>query len=85
VTAPIVCLGHYEAGLEAVTLALLIRATNLRAVFCGPSVRLHYVPPGSISRRVFKNPQSVFIGGVAAVILELKGSACTHQCGNTLP
>jgi uncharacterized protein (DUF2236 family) len=29
------------------------------------------VPAGSVSWRVFKNPVSLFIGGVAAVILEL--------------
>ena len=39
--------------------------------FSQPKGEHALVPPGSVSWRVFKNPLAVFIGGVAAVILEL--------------
>jgi uncharacterized protein (DUF2236 family) len=39
--------------------------------FLSPPGEPALVPPDSVSWRVFKNPVSLFIGGVAAVILEL--------------
>jgi uncharacterized protein (DUF2236 family) len=39
--------------------------------FSQPKGAPSLIPPDSVSWRVFKNPVSVFIGGVAAVILEL--------------
>src|SRR5262249_28193570 len=39
--------------------------------FSRPSGEPAIVPPNSVSWRVFKNPVSLFIGGVAAVILQL--------------
>jgi len=38
------------------------------------------VSPESVSWRVFKNPLSLFIGGVAAVIMELDRAARAHRC-----
>ena len=38
--------------------------------FSSPPMEPALVPPDSVSWRIFKNPVSVFIGGVAAVILE---------------
>jgi uncharacterized protein (DUF2236 family) len=42
-----------------------------RADFARPLGELALSPPDSVSWRVFKNPVALFIGGVAAVILEL--------------
>lgn len=39
--------------------------------FSGPAGEPALVPPNSVSWRVFKNPVTLFVGGVAAVILEL--------------
>jgi uncharacterized protein (DUF2236 family) len=39
--------------------------------FANPPGEPSLVPPGSLSWRVFRNPVSLFVGGVAAVILEL--------------
>jgi uncharacterized protein (DUF2236 family) len=49
----------------------LIWATNFPWISCGPAGEAALVSPDSVSWRVFKNPLSLFIGGVAAVILEL--------------
>jgi uncharacterized protein (DUF2236 family) len=43
--------------------------------FTEPAGEEALVPPDSISWRIFKNPVSLFIGGVAAVILELADPA----------
>lgn len=39
--------------------------------FSEPSGEPALVPPDSVSWRVFKNPASLFVGGIAAVLLEL--------------
>lgn len=39
--------------------------------FSQPAGELALIPPDSISWRIFKNPVTLFVGGVAAVILEL--------------
>jgi uncharacterized protein (DUF2236 family) len=44
---------------------------DLRADFTQPLGEQALVPAGSLSWRVFKNPVALFIGGTAAVILEL--------------
>lgn len=41
------------------------------ADFSSPAGEAALVPPHSVSWRVFKNPVTVFVGGVAAVLLEL--------------
>ncbi len=54
------------------TAASALLRTDGRAVdFSLPAGEPALVPPDSVSWRVFSNPVSVFIGGVAAVILEL--------------
>jgi uncharacterized protein (DUF2236 family) len=42
-----------------------------KARFVEPAGERALVPPDSVSWRIFKNPVTLFIGGVAAVILEL--------------
>jgi uncharacterized protein (DUF2236 family) len=49
----------------------LIYASNLPLIFRDRLARAALVPADSISWRVFKNPLSLVIGGVAAVIMEL--------------
>jgi uncharacterized protein (DUF2236 family) len=44
---------------------------HFSADFLRPAGEAALVSPDSVSWRVFKNPLSLFIGGVAAVILEL--------------
>jgi uncharacterized protein (DUF2236 family) len=41
------------------------------ADFLQPAGEAALVPPDSVSWRVFKNPVSLFLGGVAAVLMEL--------------
>jgi len=48
-----------------------IWATNFSRISCGLLARPRLCRPDSVSWRVFKNLLSLFIGGVAAVILEL--------------
>lgn len=42
-----------------------------KALFVEPAGERALVPPDSVSWRIFKNPVTLFVGGVAAVILEL--------------
>ncbi len=50
----------------------LLLPDNGRAIdFSEPKGESAFAPPDSVSWRIFKNPVSLFIGGVAAVILEL--------------
>src|SRR5215469_8861855 len=42
-----------------------------REKFVEPASEPALVPPDSVSWQIFKNPVTLFIGGVAAVILEL--------------
>jgi uncharacterized protein (DUF2236 family) len=51
--------------------ARLSAPEHLAFDFARPRGAPALVPPGSVSWRIFKNPVSVFVGGVAAVILEL--------------
>jgi uncharacterized protein (DUF2236 family) len=65
------CLGHCGAAWRLRRGRCLISATNLPLISYDLLARLRLVPPDSVSWRVFKNPLSLFIGGVAAVIMEL--------------
>ena len=60
-----------QRRLDAAALALLKPPGAPDVDFTQPRGEHALVPPGSISWRVFKNPVSLFVGGVAAVILEL--------------
>ena len=70
-TAPIVLPWPLRSGLEAATWALFDLGDQSTADFLRPPGEAALVSPESVSWRVFKNPLSLFIGGVAAVIMEL--------------
>jgi uncharacterized protein (DUF2236 family) len=57
--------------LENVSRALLWSVDGKAADFSRPPGEPALASPASVSWRIFKNPVSLFIGGVAAVILEL--------------
>lgn len=58
---------------------LAARLTAVNGVdFTQPAGESALVPPGSVSWRVFGNPVSLFIGGVAAVLLELGEPRVRH-------
>ena len=67
-TRPIVLPWPFQSSLEAATRALLEPDDRPYIDFSRPAA---LVSPDSVSWRVFKNPLSLFIGGVAAVIMEL--------------
>jgi uncharacterized protein (DUF2236 family) len=71
VTPPIVLPWLLQSGLEAATRALFDLGDQSSVDFLRPVGEAALVSPDSISWRVFKNPLSLFIGGVAAVIMEL--------------
>jgi uncharacterized protein (DUF2236 family) len=71
VTTPIVLPWPFRSGLQAATRALFDLGDQPSADFLRPIGEPALVPPDSISWRVFKNPLALFIGGVAAVIMEL--------------
>jgi len=58
-------------GLEAATRTLFDLGDQSSADFLRPVGEAALVSPVSVSWRVFKNPLSLFIGGIAAVIMEL--------------
>ena len=70
-TTPIVLPWPLQSGLEAATRALFDLDDQSSADFLHPVGEAALVSPDSVSWRVFKNPISLFIGGVAAVIMEL--------------
>ena len=70
-TTPIVLPWPLQSGLEAATRALVDLGDQSSADFLRPAGEAAFVSPDSVSWRVFKNPLSLFIGGVAAVIMEL--------------
>ena len=51
--------------------SLLNGQANIGVDFSAPRGEEALVPPNSVSWRVFKNPVALFVGGTAAVILEL--------------
>src|SRR6266481_6382847 len=71
VTTPIVLPWPVRSDLEAATRALFDLGDQFSADFLRPAGEAALVSPDSVSWRVFKNPLSLFIGGVATVILEL--------------
>src|SRR5262245_36173773 len=60
-----------KIGLELATRALLDPGDQSSVDFSRPAGEPALVAPDSVSWRVFKNPVSLFVGGVTAVILEL--------------
>ena len=70
-TTPIVLPWPLQSSLEAATRALFDLGDQSSADFLRPIGEAALVSPDSVSWRVFKNPLSLFIGGVAAVIMEL--------------
>jgi uncharacterized protein (DUF2236 family) len=71
VNAPIVLSWPLRSGLEVATRALFDLGDQSSTDFLRPAGEAALVSPNSVSWRVFKNPFSLFIGGVAAVIMEL--------------
>ena len=69
--APIFLPWPLRSGLEAATRALFDLGDQSSTDFLRPAGEAALVSPDSVSWRVFKNPLSLFIGGVAAVIMEL--------------
>ena len=70
-TPPIVLPWPLQSGLEVATRTLFDLGDQSPADFLRPVGEAGLVPPDSVSWRVFKNPLSLFIGGVAGVIMEL--------------
>jgi uncharacterized protein (DUF2236 family) len=71
VNAPIVLPWPLRSGLEAAARTLFDLGDQSSTDFLQPAGEAALVSPDSVSWRVFKNPLSLFIGGVAAVIMEL--------------
>jgi uncharacterized protein (DUF2236 family) len=71
VNAPIVLPWPLRSGLEAAARALFDLGDQSSTDFLQPAGETALVSPDSVSWRVFKNPLSLFIGGVAAVMMEL--------------
>lgn len=70
-TTPIVLPWPLRSGLQAATQALFDLGDQPAADFLRPVGEAALASPDSVSWRVFKNPLALFIGGVAAVIMEL--------------
>ena len=70
-TTPIVLPWPLQSGLEAATRTLFDLGDQSSDDFLLPAGEAALVSPDSVSWRVFKNPLSLFIGGVAGVIMEL--------------
>jgi len=71
VTTPIVLPWPLRSSVEAATRALLEPSDRPYIDFLRPAGEAALLSPDSVSWRVFKNPLSLFIGGVTAVIMEL--------------
>jgi uncharacterized protein (DUF2236 family) len=69
--APLVLPWPLQIGLELATRALLDPGDQSPVDFSRPAGEPALVSPDSVSWRIFKNPVSLFIGGVIAVIMEL--------------
>jgi uncharacterized protein (DUF2236 family) len=81
VTTPIVLPWPLQSSLEAATRVLFEPGGRPSLDFSQPVGEAALVSPNSVSWRVFKNPLSLFIGGVTAVIMEL--AACARVYGST--
>src|SRR6476620_12066894 len=62
---------HHRPGAAGRSLWVSIWASLRAAEFSRPAGEPALVPADSVSWRIFKNPVALFVGGVAAVILEL--------------
>lgn len=62
-------------GLDRIARNLVQPADGPQVDFTQPAGEEALVPPDSVSWRVFRNPVALFVGGVAAVILELADPA----------
>src|SRR5215510_1478593 len=71
VTTPIVLPWPLQSSLEAMARVLLEPRDRSHIDFSRPVGEAALLSPESVSWRVFKNPLSLFIGGVTAVIMEL--------------
>ena len=71
VTTPIVLPWPLQSSLEAMARVLLEPGDRSHIDFSRPVGEAALLSPESVSWRVFKNPLSLFIGGVTAVIMEL--------------
>jgi uncharacterized protein (DUF2236 family) len=71
VNAAIVLPWPLRSGLEAAARTLFDLGDQSSADFLRPAGEAALVSPDSVSWRVFKNPLSLFIGGITAVIMEL--------------
>src|ERR1700726_2253834 len=63
--------GALQRRLDATIAALVSTAQRPAVDFSQPLSEEALVGPDSVSWRIFKNPVALFVGGVAAVILEL--------------
>ena len=70
-TTPIVLPWPLQSSLEAATRVVFELVDRPSLDFSQPAGEAALVSPNSVSWRVFKNPLSLFIGGVTAVIMEL--------------
>ena len=68
---PIILPWPLQSSLEAAARALQEPGDGSHVDFSRPTGEAALVSPDSVSWRVFKNPLSLFIGGVTAVIMEL--------------
>ena len=68
---PVFLPGPLARRLDAASRALLLPDKEGAVDFSRPAGEPAFAAPDSVSWRIFKNPVSLFIGGVAAVILEL--------------
>jgi len=71
VITPIVLPWPLQSSLEAIARVLFKPADRSHIDFSRPAGEAALLSPESVSWRVFKTPLSLFIGGVAAVIMEL--------------
>ena len=65
---------HLQRRLEAASSSFL-HPLGDRVDFSSPRGEAALAPPHSVSWRIFKNPISLFVGGIAAVLLELADPA----------
>ena len=70
-TTPLALPWPLQVSLESVARALLESGDRPPLVFSRPFGEAALLSPDSVSWRIFKNPLALFIGGVAAVIMEL--------------
>jgi hypothetical protein len=71
VITPVVLPWPLQSSLEAIARVLLEPGDRSQIDFSRPMGEAALLSPESVSWRVFKNPLSLFIGGVTAVIMEL--------------